>query len=100
MKILPPTRIQWELIPKIRRWYLFFLVLWFCALPKLTKLPAPVHFAILASLCMFLLLPVVPHHPLAIPIVIGGGLAGGLFISGSCWFPKWSSHGRKDQAGR
>ena len=79
---LPPTQIQWERVPKIRRWYLFFIVLWLCALPKLDKLPAPVHFAILASLCMFLLLPVMPHEPLAIPIIIGGGLAGGLLLTG------------------
>jgi hypothetical protein len=95
MKNLPPTQIQWEQVPKIKRWYLFFLVYWYCALPKLACPPAPVHFAILSSLCMFLLLPVVPHHPMSIPIVIGGGLAGGLFISGIRYIPEWSSHGRK-----
>ena len=77
---LPPTQDQWEQIPRIRRWYLFFIVLWLCALPKLDRLPAPVHFAMLASLFMFLLLPVMPHNPLAIPVTIGGGLAGGLYL--------------------
>ena len=78
---LPPTQIQWERVPKIRRWYLFFLVFCFCAFPKLDGLPAPIHFAMLASLCMFLLLPIMPHNPLAIPVTIGGGLAGGLYLS-------------------
>jgi hypothetical protein len=54
---------------------------WCVNMPKL-PLPFPMHFAILSSLCMFILLPVMPHHPLAIPIVIGGGLAGGLLLTG------------------
>jgi hypothetical protein len=31
---------------------------------------------------MFILIPVMPHDPLAIPIVIGGGFAGGLLLIG------------------
>lgn len=45
-------------------------------------LPAPVHFSIVASLCMFALLPLMPHHPLAIPISIGGGISFALIIQG------------------
>jgi hypothetical protein len=62
---------------------------WIVYMPKL-PLPLLIHFAILASLCMFILLPVMPHHPLAIPIVIGGGLAGGLLLSGGHYVPESS----------
>jgi hypothetical protein len=42
----------------------------------------PIHFAILSALVMFILLPAMPLHPMSIPIVIGGGLAGGLLLIG------------------
>ena len=45
-------------------------------------LPRPVHFALVACLCMFALLPLAPHHPLAFPIVIGGGLSFALLLQG------------------
>jgi hypothetical protein len=59
---------------KIAAW-----LFWAVYMPRLS-LPFPLHFAILASLCMFVLLPVMPYHPMALPIVIGGGLAGGLLL--------------------
>jgi hypothetical protein len=43
-------------------------------------LPAPVHFSLVASLTMFVLLPLMPLHPLAIPIVIGGGISFALLL--------------------
>jgi hypothetical protein len=52
---------------------------------KLCNLPTPVHFALMAVLCMFILLPIMPLLPLAIPIVIGGGLAGGLLLIGGSY---------------
>jgi len=45
-------------------------------------LPAPVHFSLVASLCMFALLPIMPHHPLAIPTVIGAGISFALLLQG------------------
>ena len=63
---------------------------WAVDMPKL-PLPFPVHYAILSTLCMFMLLPVMPHNPLAIPIVIGGGLSGGLLLSECRYLPEKSN---------
>jgi hypothetical protein len=38
-------------------------------------LPAPVHFSIIAALCMFALMPLVPLKPISIPLLIGGGIS-------------------------
>lgn len=38
-------------------------------------LPFPLAFALRATVCMFALLFVLPAHPLAIPTIVGGGLA-------------------------
>jgi hypothetical protein len=46
------------------------------------RLPFPMHFSVVASLVMFALLPIMPDQPMAIPVVIGGGLAGALLING------------------
>jgi hypothetical protein len=45
-------------------------------------LPRPVHFALVACLCMFILLPVMPAHPLAIPTTIGAGISFALLLQG------------------
>jgi hypothetical protein len=42
----------------------------------------PVHFGIVTGMCMVILMLVVPDHPMSIPIVIGGGLSGGLLLMG------------------
>ena len=59
---------------------MLFYILWLHL--RRPALPRPVHFSVLASLLMFALLPVMPQHPMAIPIVIGGGLCGALLIMG------------------
>jgi len=79
MTIPPPTPEQWKRIPERIRWKIFILVLLARLFPEL---PAPLHFSVLASLCMFVLLPVMPHHVMAIPIVIGGGVSGALLLMG------------------
>ncbi len=45
-------------------------------------LPAPLHFSVVAALCMFALLPLMPHNPLSIPIVIGGGISFAFLLQG------------------
>jgi hypothetical protein len=52
------------------------------------NLPLPIHYGILASLCMFILLPLMPHEIMSIPIIIGGGLMGGLFLVGENYVPR------------
>jgi hypothetical protein len=52
-----------------------------CLHSRKPPLPHPVHFALVASLCMFALLPLMPHRPLAIPISIGGGLSFAFMIT-------------------
>jgi hypothetical protein len=42
----------------------------------------PVHFSILAALCMFILMPVMPLKPMAIPVIIGDGISGALLMTG------------------
>jgi hypothetical protein len=85
MTIPPPTPEQWKRIPERIRWRIFLLVLFARLFPDLV---APLHFAMLASLCMFVMLPVMPHHIMAIPTVIGGGLAGGLLLMGGRQYGK------------
>jgi hypothetical protein len=79
---IPPAPEQWEHLPGYIRLYIFLLVWFSCCLPRLARLPVPIHFGLLSALCMFILTPIMPHHPLAIPTVIGGGLAGGLLLVG------------------
>lgn len=57
---------------------------------RVNNLPVPMVYAAFAGLCMFILLPVMPLHPMSIPIVIGGGLAGGLLLIGG-----WDEQARK-----
>jgi len=83
--ILPPTPEQWERLPITSQIYIYLLVWYSCFLPRLVRPPIPVHYGLLSSLCMFLLIPIMPHVPLAIPTVIGGGLAGGLLLMGGCY---------------
>jgi hypothetical protein len=51
---------------------LIYLVYLYTRCPAL---PAPVHFSLVATLCMFALLPLVPLEPLSIPTAIGGGIS-------------------------
>jgi hypothetical protein len=79
-KYNPPTPEQWERLPRASKIYIYLIVLRNCCIPKLRGLPGPIHYSIVSTLCMFLLLPLMPHHPITIPTVIGGGLAGGLLF--------------------
>jgi hypothetical protein len=81
-EIPPPTLEEWNKLSDLHRWYIFLIVARHCILPNLPNLPAPIHFGVLASLCTFLLLPIMPHHIMAIPIAFGGGLAGALLMIG------------------
>jgi len=77
----PPSHEEWQRLPpwvQLRIWWW----VWCSVHPGP---PAPVHFAYMASLCMFILMPVMPLHPMAIPIVIGGGLCGGLLLMGGVY---------------
>lgn len=42
-------------------------------------------FGLFASLFMFIILSVMPLHPLAIPTVIGGGVAGAFLLMGGAY---------------
>ena len=53
-----------------------------CLYTRRPALPAPVHFSLVASLCMFALLPLMPHHPMSFPITIGGGISFALILQG------------------
>jgi hypothetical protein len=46
---------------------------------------------------MFVLLPIMPPHPMSIPIVIGGGLAGALLIMGGIYAADKQATSSKDQ---
>jgi hypothetical protein len=81
MMIDPPTPEQWERLPIQSRLYILLLVLWHAGLPAL-PLPLPVHFGILMCLTTFMLLPILPDHPMSIPIGIGGGICGALLLVG------------------
>jgi hypothetical protein len=76
---LPPSEEQWRRLSPWSRWYMFHLALWECWLPKV---PWHVHVLITTALCSIVLMTVVPLRPMSIPVVIGGGVAGGLLISG------------------
>lgn len=84
--IPPPTKTEWDRLPRLVRWKIFLLVWWNVGLAK-PALPLPVHFGILFALCEFAIMPIAPSHPMSIPVVIGGGLAGALLLVGR-------SHGR------
>ncbi len=62
------------------RYLVLFYVLWVHL--RRPALPKPVHFALAACLCMFILLPLMPAHPLAIPTVIGTGISFTLIAKG------------------
>jgi hypothetical protein len=49
-------------------------------------LPRPVQFSLVASLCIFALLPIMPHRIIAIPAVIGGSISLALILT------QWSMH--------
>jgi hypothetical protein len=53
-------------------------LLW--VLTRLPALPPPVHFALVASLTMFALLPLMPLESIALPITIGGGISFALLV--------------------
>lgn len=82
-EIPPPTLEEWNNISGLYRWYIYLVVVRYCIIPRLPTLPAPIHFGVLASLCIFMLLPIMPHHFMAIPIAFGGGLAGALLLMGA-----------------
>jgi len=71
-------------VPEIVRWYLFVLV-WSCVNKKFLDTPAPVGFALLASIMMLGMLAIVPLHPMSIPVVIGGGISVTLILWGGCY---------------
>lgn len=69
----------------LQRFSLFdkYLILLYILWVKLRRpsLPRPVHFAVIASLGMFLFLPLFPLHPLSIPTSIGVGLSVALLVT-------------------
>jgi hypothetical protein len=81
----------------LNRWHLLmilYLARWLY-LKQRMRLPMPISFAIMASLSLFVLLSVLPHHLLAIPIAIGGGLSGGLLLIGGRYVPTKSTSNNK-----
>jgi len=46
-----------------------------------TRRVKPVRFSILAGLFSFALLPILPHHPLTIPLAFGTGLSISLIVT-------------------
>lgn len=63
---------------KIDLYLVLFYVLWVYL--RCPTLPKPVHFAVIASLSMFMFLPLFPHHLVSLPAVIGSGLCFALLI--------------------
>jgi len=61
-------------------------------LKQKTQMPKAIIFSLLASMFIFLQLSIFPHHPLAIPAAIGGGLAGGLLLMGGRYEKSNSQH--------
>jgi hypothetical protein len=81
----PIREINLEDLVKVPTWVKIKIAIWLfwvVYIPALPALPPPIHFGVVANLFMFLLLPIMPHHIMAIPIAFGGGLAGALLIVG------------------
>jgi hypothetical protein len=92
----PPTASEWARLPGCARWRIAILVWSACHIVK-GGVPRPVHFGLVAGLLMFVLLPIMPPHPMSIPIVIGGGLAGALLIMGGIYAADKQATSSKDQ---
>jgi hypothetical protein len=60
------------------RLLILFYVLWVRL--RRPAFPRPVHFGVVACLCTFALLPVMPHHPLSMVIAFGGGLSAAILL--------------------
>lgn len=82
---------EWKQIPLWLKLKIAIQLIWAVYIPMPT-LPIPIHFGVLCSLCTFIMMAFVPMHPLAIPIVIGGGLAGGLLLVGGKYGSKTQSN--------
>jgi len=76
----PLTKREIQELNQVDRVRVILYLLWLHT--RKPALPRPVHFGLVASLCMFALLPAMPHHPLSIPTVIGAGVAFALLIQG------------------
>lgn len=74
-------------ISKFDKYLILFYALWISL--RRPALPRPVHFSLVASLCMFALLPLMPLRTMVIPIVIGGGVSFALLLQ-SIKFPIFS----------
>lgn len=79
-KMLPPNPNDLRKLPKFDLYLVLLHVIWLSL--RRPALPRPVHFALVASLCMFALLPIMPHNIMAIPIVFGGGISFALILQG------------------
>jgi hypothetical protein len=74
----PPTKSKLQKLDLPDQVRVILHLVWL--LLRRPALPRPVHFALVACLIMFALLPVMPFHPLAIPTVIGGGISFALIM--------------------
>lgn len=81
-----PNPDELKRVPFLVKLEIAIWLIWAVYMPKL-PLPFPVHYAILSTFCMFMVFPIMPHKALAIPIVIGIGLSGGLLLSGGHYVP-------------
>jgi hypothetical protein len=72
---------EWKRVPFWIKLKIAIWLIWVVYLP-LPALPRPIHYSVIASLMMFLILSAMPHHPMMIPVTIGGGLAAGLILAG------------------
>jgi hypothetical protein len=69
-------------LQRLNRYYQIKILLYIIfSLLSFPELPRPIHFSIIASLCMFGLLPLLPHQVISLPIAVGGGLSFALLFT-------------------
>jgi len=76
---MKPTKKELRDLNRIDLLKIILHLLWLYA--RQPALPRPVHFAVVAALSMIVLMPLMPQNPLAIPIIIGGGIAFAIITS-------------------
>ncbi|KAA3644518.1 MAG: hypothetical protein DWQ07_13950 [Chloroflexi bacterium] len=68
---------DWQRLPKYTQLYIYILVKFLTARHRL-QLPRPVAFSLRTTLFAFLLLPLMPLEPMALPAVMGGATSASL----------------------